>query len=41
MTAFFKKRLGGVTGDVLGFQSEISEVLFLLMVIAYNRLDWF
>ncbi len=30
-TLFFKKRLGGVTGDVFGFQSEAAEVIFLLM----------
>lgn len=27
---FFAKRLGGVTGDVFGFHSEISEVVFLI-----------
>jgi cobalamin synthase len=37
-TLFFRKRLGGVTGDVFGFQSEISEVIFLLLIIIkYNR----
>lgn len=30
---FFKKRLNGVTGDVLGFQSETIEAVFLLSVI--------
>lgn len=33
MTLFFKKKLGGVTGDVLGFQSEVSEVIFLILAI--------
>ena len=34
---FFIRRLGGVTGDVYGFHSEISEVLFLISAIAgYN-----
>lgn len=33
-TLFFRKRLGGVTGDVLGFQSEVAEALFLLMALA-------
>ena len=36
---FFIRRLGGVTGDVYGFHSEISEVLFLISAIAgYNIL---
>ena len=34
LTVFFKRKLGGVTGDVFGFQSEISEVIFLLLAIA-------
>jgi adenosylcobinamide-GDP ribazoletransferase len=34
ITAFFKKRLGGVTGDVFGFHSEVSEVFFLLLILA-------
>lgn len=33
ITVFFKKKLGGVTGDVLGFQSEAAEAIFLLLVI--------
>lgn len=32
-TAFFQKKLGGATGDVLGFQSEVSEVFFLILVL--------
>ena len=31
-TLFFKRKLGGVTGDVFGFQSEISEVIFLMLI---------
>ncbi|MEE9613935.1 MAG: adenosylcobinamide-GDP ribazoletransferase [Thermodesulfobacteriota bacterium] len=34
LTVFFKRRLGGITGDVFGFQSEAGEVLFLLAVLA-------
>lgn len=34
LTVFFKKKIGGVTGDVFGFQSEVAEVFFLLAVIA-------
>ena len=30
---FFKRALGGVTGDVLGAVNELTEVLFLLLVL--------
>lgn len=33
ITLFFKRKLGGITGDVLGFQSEVSEVIFLILAI--------
>lgn len=32
VTLYFRKKLGGVTGDVFGFQSEISEVIYLVLV---------
>lgn len=32
LTVFFRRKLGGVTGDVFGFQSEISEVIYLVLV---------
>jgi adenosylcobinamide-GDP ribazoletransferase len=35
-TAFFKSRLGGVTGDIFGFQSELGEAVALLIMIIYN-----
>ena len=28
---FFKKKIGGITGDVLGASNEISEIIFLLV----------
>ncbi len=31
---YFKKKVGGVTGDIFGFQSEISEVIFLVSALA-------
>lgn len=34
---FFRSRLGGVTGDVLGFQSEVSEALYLLSAPLFLR----
>ncbi|MFZ3072862.1 MAG: adenosylcobinamide-GDP ribazoletransferase [Thermodesulfobacteriota bacterium] len=34
LTNFFIKKLGGVTGDVFGFQSELGEALFLLFCAA-------
>lgn len=37
LTVFFKRRLGGVTGDVFGFQSEVAELFFLLSVIAMAK----
>ncbi|MFQ5480285.1 MAG: adenosylcobinamide-GDP ribazoletransferase [Thermodesulfobacteriota bacterium] len=33
VSLFLRTRLGGVTGDVFGFQSEISEVFFLLFFL--------
>jgi cobalamin synthase len=30
IAAFFRRKLGGATGDVLGFVSEIGELLFLV-----------
>lgn len=35
---FCNKKFGGSTGDTLGAISEISEVIFLLMVIIWSRL---
>lgn len=39
VTVFFNKRLGGLTGDVLGAISETTEIIFLLMVIIWSRLS--
>jgi len=33
VSLFFKSRLGGVTGDVFGFHSEVSEIIFLLFLL--------
>jgi adenosylcobinamide-GDP ribazoletransferase len=35
---FFDKKFGGLTGDTLGAISEITEILFLLMVITWAQL---
>jgi adenosylcobinamide-GDP ribazoletransferase len=37
---FFNKKFGGLTGDTLGAISEITEIIFLLMVIAWSRLSF-
>ncbi|MEK6531966.1 MAG: adenosylcobinamide-GDP ribazoletransferase [Deltaproteobacteria bacterium] len=34
LALFFKKKIGGVTGDVYGFMNEFSEALFLLIILA-------
>ncbi|MBI5681994.1 MAG: adenosylcobinamide-GDP ribazoletransferase [Deltaproteobacteria bacterium] len=34
VTLYFKRSIGGVTGDVFGFHSELTEVLFLIMVLS-------
>ncbi len=35
---FFNKKTGGLTGDILGAISEITEIKFLLMAILWSRL---
>jgi adenosylcobinamide-GDP ribazoletransferase len=35
---WFHRRLGGVTGDVIGCASELNEILCLLMIPALHRL---
>ncbi|OGP18662.1 MAG: cobalamin 5'-phosphate synthase [Deltaproteobacteria bacterium GWC2_55_46] len=35
---YFKRKIGGATGDVFGFHSEIAEVLFLLSVLAMTNM---
>lgn len=37
LAAFFARRLGGVTGDVLGAGVELAELLFLLTLVAWTR----
>jgi len=35
---FFRKKVGGVTGDIFGFHSEAAEVLFLILVLAMTNI---
>ncbi len=37
---FFDRKFGGLTGDTLGAVSEMTEVIFLLMVIAWSQLSF-
>jgi cobalamin synthase len=32
LKGFFHRRLGGITGDVMGFAEETGEILFLIAV---------
>jgi adenosylcobinamide-GDP ribazoletransferase len=36
LKAWFHRKLGGVTGDVIGFTSELNEALCLLMILALS-----
>ena len=33
LSNYFKKRIGGVTGDCLGASQQLSEILFYLMLV--------
>jgi adenosylcobinamide-GDP ribazoletransferase len=36
LKAWFHKKIGGVTGDVIGCAGEINEILCLLMILAFS-----
>jgi adenosylcobinamide-GDP ribazoletransferase len=38
--SYFHRRLGGVTGDIIGCVSELSEIVFLLTVVAASGWQW-
>lgn len=35
---YFRRKVGGVTGDVFGFHSEAAEVLFLVLLLAMTNI---
>lgn len=35
---YFRKKVGGVTGDIFGFHSEAAEVVFLVLVLAMTNM---
>lgn len=35
---FFRRKVGGVTGDIFGFHSEAAEVLFLIFALAMTNI---
>jgi adenosylcobinamide-GDP ribazoletransferase len=35
--AWFHRKLGGITGDIIGFASELAEVLCLLVILALSK----
>lgn len=35
---FFRKKLGGVTGDVFGFTCETSEAILLILLLAFEKI---
>lgn len=36
LKAWFHRRLGGITGDIIGFANELNEILCLLMIVAMS-----
>ncbi len=38
--SFFIKKLGGITGDILGAADELSELLCLLLWVILEPIEW-
>jgi adenosylcobinamide-GDP ribazoletransferase len=36
---WFLRRIGGATGDIIGFASELNEVLCLLAILALSEIQ--
>jgi adenosylcobinamide-GDP ribazoletransferase len=39
LRTFFNRRLGGITGDTIGCTSELNEILFLLLLVAFAGVE--
>ncbi|MDD2320153.1 MAG: adenosylcobinamide-GDP ribazoletransferase [Geobacteraceae bacterium] len=36
LNAWFHRKIGGITGDIIGFASELNEIITLLMILALS-----
>jgi adenosylcobinamide-GDP ribazoletransferase len=41
LKAWFHRKVGGVTGDIIGFTNELNEILCLLLIVAFSGAQTF